>query len=36
VDLTGLVGYYGFVSAILNIDRYPLEKNAKPELKPLT
>jgi 4-carboxymuconolactone decarboxylase len=36
VDMTALVGYYSLVSAILNVDRYPLEKNAKPELKPLT
>ena len=35
VDLTGLVTYYGFVSAMLNIDRYPLPEGAKPELKPL-
>ena len=35
VDLTGLVTYYGFVSAMLNIDRYPLAEGAKPELKPL-
>ncbi len=34
VDLTGLVTYYGFVSAMLNIDRYPLPEGAKPELKP--
>ena len=36
VDLTGLVTYYGFVSAMLNIDRYPLADGAKPELKPLS
>src|SRR5579863_2830736 len=36
VDLTGLVTYYGFVSAMLNIDRYPLPEGAKPELKPLS
>ena len=36
VDLTGLVTYYGFVSAMLNIDRYPLAEGAKPELKPLS
>ncbi|HLH00903.1 MAG TPA: carboxymuconolactone decarboxylase family protein [Bryobacteraceae bacterium] len=35
VDLTGLVTYYGFVSAMLNIDGYPLPENAKPELAPL-
>ena len=35
VDLTGLVTYYGFVCAMLNIDRYPLPDNAEPELKPL-
>ena len=35
VDLTGLVTYYGFVCAMLNIDRYPLPDNASQELKPL-
>jgi 4-carboxymuconolactone decarboxylase len=35
VDLTALVGYYHLVSMLLNIDRYPLGDNAKPELKPL-
>ncbi|HYL39096.1 MAG TPA: carboxymuconolactone decarboxylase family protein [Bryobacteraceae bacterium] len=35
VDLTALVGYYNLVSMLLNIDRYPLPDNAKPELKPL-
>lgn len=36
VDLTALVGYYHLVSMLLNIDRYPLPDNAKPELKPLS
>lgn len=35
VDLTGLVGYYQFVSMILNLDRYPLPEGTKPELQPL-
>ena len=35
VDLTALVGYYQFVSMILNLDRYPLPDGAKPELQPL-
>jgi len=35
VDLTGLVGYYQFVSMILNLDRYPLPDGVKPELQPL-
>jgi len=35
VDLTGVMGYYCFVSMMLNIDRYPLPDGAKPELKPL-
>jgi 4-carboxymuconolactone decarboxylase len=35
VDLTALVGYYQFVSMILNLDRYPLPEGAKPELQPL-
>jgi 4-carboxymuconolactone decarboxylase len=33
VDLTGLMGYYCFVSMMLNIDRYPLPDGEKPELK---
>lgn len=35
VDLTALVGYYQFVSMILNLDRYPMPDGAKPELQPL-
>ena len=35
VDLTGVMGYYCFVSMMLNIDRYPLPAGEKPELKPL-
>ena len=35
VDLTGVMGYYCFVSMMLNIDRYPLPDGDKPELKPL-
>jgi 4-carboxymuconolactone decarboxylase len=35
VDLTGVMGYYCFVSMMLNIDRYPLPNGDKPELKPL-
>jgi 4-carboxymuconolactone decarboxylase len=35
VDLIGVTGYYGLVSALLNVDRYPLPAGAKPELKPL-
>ena len=35
VDLTALVGYYQFVSMILNLDRYPLPDGGKPELAPL-
>jgi 4-carboxymuconolactone decarboxylase len=35
VDLTALVGYYQFVSMILNLDRYPLPDGAKPELQAL-
>jgi hypothetical protein len=33
--LTALVGYYQFVSMILNLDQYPLPDGAKPELQPL-
>jgi 4-carboxymuconolactone decarboxylase len=35
VDLVGVTGYYQLVSALLNVDRYPLPSDAKPELKPL-
>jgi 4-carboxymuconolactone decarboxylase len=35
VDLTGVMGYYCFVSMMLNIDRYPLPDGDTPELKPL-
>jgi 4-carboxymuconolactone decarboxylase len=35
VDLTGVLGYYSFVSMMLNIDRYPLPNGDQPELKPL-
>ena len=32
VDLIALTGYYGMVSALLNVDRYPLPAGVKPEL----
>ena len=32
VDLIALTGYYGMVSALLNVDCYPLPAGAKPEL----
>jgi 4-carboxymuconolactone decarboxylase len=35
VDLTGVMGYYCFVSMMLNVDRYPLPEGAKAELQPL-
>ena len=35
VDLMGVVGYYQFVSMLLNVDRYPLADGVPPELKPL-
>ena len=35
VDLLGVTGYYQLVSALLNVDRYPLPADAKPELKAL-
>jgi len=35
VDLTALVGYYSMVSAIMEVDRYPLRPGDKPELKAL-
>jgi 4-carboxymuconolactone decarboxylase len=35
VDLIGVSGYYGLVSMLLNVDRYPLPEGVQPELKPL-
>jgi 4-carboxymuconolactone decarboxylase len=35
VDMLGVMGYYQFVSMLLNVDRYPLPDGTKPELKPL-
>jgi len=35
VDLIAVVGYYHFVSMILNVDQYPLPDGAQPELRPL-
>jgi len=35
VDLIGVIGYYHFVSFMLNVDRYPLPEGEQPELKPL-
>lgn len=35
VDLIGVTGYYGLVSMVLNVDRYPLPAGVQPELKPL-
>ena len=33
VDLVSVMGYYHFVSMVLNLDGYPLPEGAKPELK---
>ncbi|HVB56776.1 MAG TPA: hypothetical protein VNE63_10150 [Candidatus Acidoferrales bacterium] len=33
VDLMNVMGYYQLVSMLLNVDRYPLPVDAKPELK---
>lgn len=35
VDLMGVMGYYSFVSMMLDVDEYPLPEGMKPELKPL-
>jgi len=35
VDLMAVVGYYQFVSMLLNVDGYPLPPGVEPELKPL-
>jgi 4-carboxymuconolactone decarboxylase len=33
VDMLGVMGYYQFVSMLLNVDGYPLADGAQPELK---
>ncbi|HLI84940.1 MAG TPA: hypothetical protein VKV17_13535 [Bryobacteraceae bacterium] len=35
VDMAGLSGWYGLVSMVLDVDRYPLGPGVEPELKPL-
>jgi 4-carboxymuconolactone decarboxylase len=35
VDLIGVMGWYGTVSMLLNVDRYPLPEGVQPPLKPL-
>jgi 4-carboxymuconolactone decarboxylase len=35
VDMVGLSGWYGLVSMLLNVDRYPLPEGVPPRLKPL-
>jgi 4-carboxymuconolactone decarboxylase len=35
VDLLAVMGYYQFVSMLLNVDGYPLPPGVEPELKPL-
>jgi 4-carboxymuconolactone decarboxylase len=35
VDVMGAMGWYQFVSMLLNVDRYPLGEGVQPELKPL-
>lgn len=35
VDLMGVMGYYSFVSMMLNVDGYPLPDGVQAELKPL-
>jgi 4-carboxymuconolactone decarboxylase len=34
-DMIGLSGWYGLVSMLLDVDRYPLAEGTQPELKPL-
>jgi 4-carboxymuconolactone decarboxylase len=34
-DMIGLSGWYGLVSMVLNVDRYPLPEGVQPDLKPL-
>jgi hypothetical protein len=33
--MIGLSGWYGLVSMVLNVDRYPLPEGVQPDLKPL-
>ena len=35
VDLTAAMGYFQYISMMLDVDRYPLPNNVKPQLKPL-
>src|SRR5580765_6719074 len=35
VDIVGLSGWYGLVSMLLNVDRYPMPPGVPPDLKPL-
>jgi 4-carboxymuconolactone decarboxylase len=35
VDMMAVVGYYQFVSMLLNVDGYPLPDGVQPELKPM-
>jgi 4-carboxymuconolactone decarboxylase len=35
VDMLGVMGYYQFVSMMLNVDGYPMAPGVQPELKPL-
>ena len=35
VDLVGLSGWYGLVSMVLNVDRYPLPAGVKPSIEPM-
>jgi 4-carboxymuconolactone decarboxylase len=35
VDVIGIMGWYGTVSMLLNVDRYPLPDGVQPPLKPL-
>ena len=35
VDLVAVMGWYGTVSMLLNVDRYPIAEGTQPELKPL-
>jgi len=35
VELINVMGWYGTVSMLLNVDRYPLPEGSKPELKPI-
>jgi 4-carboxymuconolactone decarboxylase len=35
VDLVGAMGYFQFISMLMDVDRYPMPNGVKRELKPI-